>query len=82
MMPGQMGRLNNMRGNGMIPANLQKTALQNNTGGLYELPPTPFPSIFRNIYHSQPYQLGNRMLIHSIVRSSSSRNFKRTSRCR
>lgn len=33
MMPGQMGRLNNMRGNGMIPANLQKTALQNNTGG-------------------------------------------------
>ncbi|KAL4792726.1 hypothetical protein BDV19DRAFT_246658 [Aspergillus venezuelensis] len=34
MMPGQMGRLNNMRGNGMVPANLQKTAMQNNTGGL------------------------------------------------
>ncbi|KAL4801913.1 hypothetical protein BDV18DRAFT_67926 [Aspergillus unguis] len=34
MMPGQMGRLNNMRGNGMIPGNLQKTVLQNNTGGL------------------------------------------------
>ncbi|KAL4917081.1 hypothetical protein BDW62DRAFT_218318 [Aspergillus aurantiobrunneus] len=33
MMPGQMGRLNNMRGNGMVPANLQKTVLQNNTGG-------------------------------------------------
>ncbi|OJJ48087.1 hypothetical protein ASPZODRAFT_62484 [Penicilliopsis zonata CBS 506.65] len=33
MMPGQMGQLNNMRRPGMIP-NLQKTVLQNNTGGL------------------------------------------------
>ncbi|KAL3432469.1 hypothetical protein BDV09DRAFT_205883 [Aspergillus tetrazonus] len=33
MMPGQMGRLNNMRGNGMVPPNLQKAVLQNNTGG-------------------------------------------------
>ncbi|KAL2824758.1 hypothetical protein BDW59DRAFT_82141 [Aspergillus cavernicola] len=34
MMPGQIGRLNNIRGgNGMVPANLQKTVLQNNTGG-------------------------------------------------
>ncbi|KAL5339291.1 hypothetical protein BJX70DRAFT_397902 [Aspergillus crustosus] len=33
MMPGQMGRLNNMRGNGMVPANIQKTVLQNNAGG-------------------------------------------------
>lgn len=34
VMPGQMGPLN-MRRNGMVPANLQKTVLQNNTGGLY-----------------------------------------------
>ncbi|GFF95487.1 adhesion defective protein 2 [Aspergillus udagawae] len=33
VMPGQMGPLN-MRRNGMVPANLQKTVLQNNTGGL------------------------------------------------
>jgi hypothetical protein len=33
MMPGQMPL--NMRRNGMVPANLQKTVLQNNTGGLY-----------------------------------------------
>ncbi|KAL4930546.1 putative cAMP-dependent protein kinase pathway protein (Som1) [Aspergillus undulatus] len=33
MMPGQMGRFNNMRANGMVPPNLQKTAMQNNTGG-------------------------------------------------
>ncbi|RDW61256.1 putative cAMP-dependent protein kinase pathway protein (Som1) [Aspergillus mulundensis] len=33
MMPGQMGRLNNMRGNGIVPNNLQKAVLQNNTGG-------------------------------------------------
>ncbi|KAL4972725.1 hypothetical protein BDW66DRAFT_116473 [Aspergillus desertorum] len=33
MMPGQMGRLNNMRGNGMVPPNLQKAVLQNNTSG-------------------------------------------------
>jgi hypothetical protein len=41
MIPGQMGRLNNMRGNGMMPATLQQKAMQNNTGGLYALPP-PF----------------------------------------
>ncbi|KAL3472439.1 hypothetical protein BJX99DRAFT_249687 [Aspergillus californicus] len=35
MIPGQMNRLNNMRGgNGIVPGNLQKTVLQNNTGGL------------------------------------------------
>ena len=35
MMPGQMNPLN-MRGrNGMVPPNLQKTVLQNNTNGLY-----------------------------------------------
>ncbi|KAJ0420431.1 hypothetical protein BJY00DRAFT_323899 [Aspergillus carlsbadensis] len=33
MIPGQMGRLNNMRGNGMMPATLQHKAMQNNTGG-------------------------------------------------
>ncbi|KKK19836.1 cAMP-dependent protein [Aspergillus rambellii] len=33
MMPGQMNQLNNMRRNGMVPPNLQKTVLQNNTGG-------------------------------------------------
>ncbi|KAL2839792.1 hypothetical protein BJX68DRAFT_279325 [Aspergillus pseudodeflectus] len=33
MIPGQMGRLNNMRGNGMMPATLQQKAMQNNTGG-------------------------------------------------
>lgn len=32
MMPGQMG---NMRRNTMVPPNLQKTVLQNNTPGLY-----------------------------------------------
>ena len=40
MMPGQMGRLNNMRGNGMVPPNLQKAVLQNNTGGLYVCSPS------------------------------------------
>lgn len=39
MIPGQMGRLTNMRGNGVVPPNLQKTVLQNNTGGLYVFPP-------------------------------------------
>jgi hypothetical protein len=38
MIPGQMGRLNNMRGNGMMPATLQQKAMQNNTGGLYAFP--------------------------------------------
>ena len=35
MMPGQMGQMNNIRRNGMVPPNLQKTVLQNNTSGLY-----------------------------------------------
>lgn len=34
MMSGQMGPLS-MRRNGMMPANLPKTALQNNPSGLY-----------------------------------------------
>lgn len=34
IMPGQMGQLNNMRRNGVVPPNLQKTVLQNNTTGL------------------------------------------------
>lgn len=33
MMAGQMGQLN-MRRNGMVPPNLQKAVLQNNTSGL------------------------------------------------
>lgn len=35
MMPGQMNQLR--RQNGMVPPNLQKTVLQNNTTGLYAL---------------------------------------------
>lgn len=35
MMPGQMNQLNNIRRNNMVPPNLQKTVLQNNTAGLY-----------------------------------------------
>ena len=35
MMPAQMNQLR--RQNGMVPPNLQKTVLQNNTSGLYAL---------------------------------------------
>lgn len=35
LMPGQMGPVNMRRPNGMVPPNLQKTVLQNNTSGLY-----------------------------------------------
>lgn len=35
MIPGQMNQLNNIRRNNMVPPNLQKTVLQNNTAGLY-----------------------------------------------
>lgn len=41
MMPGQVPL--NMRRSGMVPPNLQKTVLQNNTAGLYA-PPLVFPS--------------------------------------
>lgn len=34
MMPGQMNPLNMRARNGMVPPNLQKTVLQNNTTGL------------------------------------------------
>lgn len=34
MIPGQMNQLNNIRRNNMVPPNLQKTVLQNNTAGL------------------------------------------------
>lgn len=34
MMPGQMANMR--RQNGMVPPNLQKTVLQNNTAGLYD----------------------------------------------
>lgn len=40
MVPGQIGQLNNMRRN-MVPPNLQKTVLQNNTAGLYVYCATP-----------------------------------------
>lgn len=36
VMPGQMGQIN-MRRNGVVPPNLQKAVLQNNTTGLYVL---------------------------------------------
>lgn len=35
MMPNQMNQLNMRARNGMVPPNLQKTVLQNNTAGLY-----------------------------------------------
>lgn len=41
MMPGQMGQLN-MRRNGVVPPNLQKAVLQNNTTGLYACPVSPY----------------------------------------
>lgn len=41
MMPGQMGQMNNIRRNGMVPPNLQKTVLQNNTSGLCVVPSLP-----------------------------------------
>ena len=41
LMPGQMGPLNMRARNGMVPPNLQKTVLQNNTPGLYA------PTVFR-----------------------------------
>lgn len=37
MMPGQVP-LNMRRNGGMVPPNLQKTVLQNNTAGLYATP--------------------------------------------
>jgi hypothetical protein len=36
MMPGQMNQIRRQNG-GMVPPNLQKTVLQNNTPGLYAL---------------------------------------------
>ena len=45
LMQGQIGQLNMRARNGMVPPNLQKTVLQNNTSGLYASTSASFPSI-------------------------------------